>query len=325
MIILAEAAEQLEPSASARDIAASAGAARLAGASVYTIPASFDACETAENALLHIPARAVRTAAFWVGYIPEPSRYAAIYGVARAKNLLLLNSPDQHLDAQEFDRAYPKIADLTARSVFVTAADSALLSDALDALGGPPVFVKGAVQSRKAAGWKACVAETREELAPLVAALLRLADRSRGRVVLRELLPPRIAGHAPNGFPMGREFRVFVFNGAVVGIGYYWEGDHGGAEKLSCGDDNAIRALAREATRHVGSPYIAVDIGQLMDGIWCVIETGDAQFSGLSRVPKIEFWNRLRHDVAKAPNPPASARLSLRQGTIYTSHESHRG
>lgn len=55
MIVLAEAVEQLEPSASARDIVASTEAARLAGASVYTIPADFDGCGTAENALDHVP------------------------------------------------------------------------------------------------------------------------------------------------------------------------------------------------------------------------------------------------------------------------------
>ncbi|MBC8143283.1 MAG: hypothetical protein H7Y38_17800, partial [Armatimonadetes bacterium] len=113
MIVLAEAVEQLEPSASARDIAASTQAARLAGATVYTIPADFDVCETATNALFHIPAQAVPTPTFWIGYIPTPERYAVIFDAAHAKNLRLVNTPDEHLNAQEFARTYPRIADLT--------------------------------------------------------------------------------------------------------------------------------------------------------------------------------------------------------------------
>lgn len=54
VIVLAEAVEQLAPSASARDILASTEAARLAGATLYTIPADFETCETAENALYHV-------------------------------------------------------------------------------------------------------------------------------------------------------------------------------------------------------------------------------------------------------------------------------
>lgn len=294
MIVLAEAVEQLEPSASARDIVASTEAARLAGASVYTIPADFDGCGTAENALDHVPRQEKPTPAFWIGYIPGLERYEAIYHAARAKNIVLANTLEQHLDAQEFDRTYPKLAELTARSVMLSSADLPTLTEDVESVGGFPVFVKGAVESRKSKGWKACVAESPEELRALILALLDLSNRSRGRVIVRELLPLRIAGVAPNGFPMGREFRAFVYNGEGVGIGYYWETASDGQEKLIAGEEQAVLALAREAVRRVGTPYIAVDIGQLTNGTWRVIETGDAQFSGLSQIPKIALWNALR-------------------------------
>lgn len=293
MIVLAEEVERLAPSASARDIAASTEAARLAGATVYTMPADFADCDTAENALHHVPKQGEPTPAFWIGYIPDPERYEAIYAAARAKNIVLANTPDQHLNAQEFDRAYPKLANLTARSVMVSSADMAILAAGVKSVGGFPVFVKGAVQSRKSKGWKACVAESPDDLAALVVALLDLSNRSRGRVIVRELLPLRIAGHAPNGFPMGREFRVFVYDGVVVGTGYYWETASDGLDKLTPGEVRSIHTLAVEAADRVGTHYTAVDIGQLTDGTWRVIETGDAQFSGLSRVPKIALWNAL--------------------------------
>ena len=51
--------------------------------------------------------------------------------------------------------------------------------------------------------------------------------------------------------------------------------------------------LATEAARRVGTPYIAVDIGQTEDRKWIVIETGDAQFSGVSQTPLLPLWNKL--------------------------------
>lgn len=294
MIVLAETVEQLEPSASARDVAASAQAARLAGADVYTIPADFDVCETAANALLHVAPRAAPTPTFWTGYIPAPERYSTIFDAARAKNLCLVNTPGEHLNAQEFDRTYPRIAELTATTAFVADAGAETLANAVTGVGGYPVFVKGAVQSRKAKGYKACVAASPEELTVLVNALLSLENRSRGRVAVRELLPLAPAGVAPNGFPMGREFRVFVFRGAVVGAGYYWETAQNRLNILTPTETRTVHALAVEAARRIGTPYIAVDIGQLTSGAWRVIETGDGQFSGLSRVPKIALWSELR-------------------------------
>lgn len=293
MIVLAESVEQLEPSASVRDIAASTEAARLAGATVFTIPADFAVCETADAALAHIAPLAMPTATFWVGYIPDPARYEAIYAAARARNLRLPNTLAQHLDAQEFPRTYPRIADLTARTAFVASPDAAALGAAVQAVGGFPVFVKGAVQSRKGRGWRACVAESAADLAVLTSSLLSLPNRSRGVVAVRELLPLCVCGHAPNGFPLGREFRVFVYRGVVAGAGYYWETAEGNADRLTEGERSAVHALALEAARRIRTGYIAVDIGQLTDGTWRVIETGDGQFSGLSRVAKIALWNAL--------------------------------
>ena len=131
----------------------------------------------AEAALWHIPTQATPTSVVWVGFIPSPARYKAVYEAARAKNLFLPNTPAQHLQAQEWDKAYPHIADLTPRTVFIS--DEAECAAAASAIG-LPVFVKGAVQARKARGWKACVAETVDELQMLTAPSYRPAGAVAG-------------------------------------------------------------------------------------------------------------------------------------------------
>ncbi len=55
MIILSESTEQIESSASAKENQRMTQAAQLLGCKIYYIPRDFERCETAENALWHIP------------------------------------------------------------------------------------------------------------------------------------------------------------------------------------------------------------------------------------------------------------------------------
>lgn len=288
MIILAEAPELLAPSASRDDIARSLEAARITGAQIYTIPPDFSQCETAENALWHVPVQLNPTFAAWLGYIPDAARYRAIYDAALSKNIRLFNTPDEHTRAQEFDVAYPYLEGLTPRSMTLhSPADCAHAAEQI----GFPMFLKGAVQSRKARGWRACVAHNEAELNALAAHLWSLENRSRGRVIARELVTLRHA-RKHGDFPLGREYRVFILNAEILSLGYYWPGADPLAA-LSHAEEHAVRDLAMQAARRLQIPYIAADIGQLEGEKWIVIEVGDAQFAGLSCNSPLTLWNRL--------------------------------
>jgi hypothetical protein len=216
-------------------------------------------------------------------------RYSLVYDAALTKGIQLLNTPEQHRVAEEFDHAYPLLLGLTPESILVQSEEECEL--AVERIG-LPIFVKGAVQSRKARGWKACVAETKDELRRLTRALLDLPSRSRGRVVLRKLAALRHTRRSAEGFPFGREYRLFIYSRDVLGLGYYWEGDDP-LKNLSPAEEAAVRALALEAASRLKVPYVTIDVGQLDDGDWIVIEAGDAQFSGLSQIPILQLWNRL--------------------------------
>lgn len=288
MIVFAEATELMPPSASRRDLEVSIEAARLVGCRLYSIPPDFAVSGSAEAALDIVPLQTEAQPAVWIGYIPPLERYRELYEAAARKRIFLLNSPEEHQRVQEFDAAYPHLEGLTPRSRMLTRLDEC--PAAVTELG-LPLFVKGAVQSRKGRGWKACVAESVPELEVLVQSLLELENRSRGRVVLRQLAKLRHSREV-NGFPLGREYRVFLYRGEILGLGYYWEGSDP-LRELSAGECHAVEELAREVARRLNVPYVAVDIGQMEAGEWIVIETGDPQFCGLSQIQPLGLWSRI--------------------------------
>lgn len=289
MIVLCTAPEQLEASASAAEIATVAEAARLAGCRLYFIPSEFSRCETAENALAHIPAVPGMEPAVWIGFIPTPDVYAAIYDAALAKHIRLLNTPEQHRTAMEFDRFYPLLEGLTPESVVIHAPEQC--AAAVERLG-LPVFVKGSVKSSKAEGWAACMASSLDELTYITSGLLRWTSRSRGTVIIRRLVRLRYTRTSDQGFPAGREFRVFLHHARVLDYGYYWDGEDALAT-LTAEEERAVLDLARLAAERLGVPFLAVDIGQEESGRWIVIEVNDAQFSGHSQIPLLRLWAKI--------------------------------
>jgi hypothetical protein len=288
MILLTESG-QLEPSASASAVDRVTEAARLLGFAVYPIPASFEDCETAENALWLVPHQSPPIAAVWAGYLPSAERYEAIYHAAEAKGVRLLNDPPANEVAMRLDRAYPLLEGLTPTSIILSSpSEAAAAGDQL----GYPVFVKGAVQSAKNEGRRMCIADDRAELETLVAALLRRSDASRSVVVVRRLVPLRHKRTTGLGLPVGREYRFFVFEGETLESGYYWpdEDDFGSPTTEEAA---AMQRLVHDAAEQLRIPYVAVDIGQVDDGGWLVIEANDAQFAGLVHVPILPLLTKL--------------------------------
>lgn len=296
LFVLSEARDEPGASPSAQDMIEMTRAAQLVGCRVFYMPKNFEHCETADNALWQIETQPLPTPAVWLGFIPSPSRYESIYHAAATRNVFLPNSLEEHLRALEFDRALPLLGDLTPASVVLHESSSPRdWREATQSLGFP-LFVRGTARSRKAAGWKACVAATASELEALVAEMFTLPYRARGRVIVRQIVPLLHSRTSDQGFPLGREFRVFLLGQRVLSCGYYWEGFDPHRD-LTPNEERAVWALAQEAARRVNVPFVAVDIGQMTSGAWTVIEVGDAQFAATGQVSRLALWNALRNEL----------------------------
>jgi hypothetical protein len=232
----------------------------------------------------------------WIGTIPEPATYRAVYDALRDRGIDLVNDPEQHLQAMEFDRAYPRLAELTPTSVVVT--DLAEVEAAAEVVG-LPAFVKGAVLSRKHLGWRHCMAATLPELRERVAAVLRSPFHSRGRAIVRTLAPLRHHRVAATDVPIAREYRVFLYRGEPLAHGYYWPYFHDFVA-LSPAEEAELLTLARRAAARLDPPLLSLDIAQLESGAWIVIEPGDPQFAGLSFIAPRPLWRRLAERMSLA-------------------------
>jgi ATP-grasp domain, R2K clade family 3 len=272
-----------------RELRSIVEAARMFGCRIYPIPLDFDQCETAENALAYLPVFDAPVVGIWAGYIPSVERYTAIHDAAATKGVYLINTPSQYQTAMEFDKFYGLLGELTPDSVIVSNLDDL---QTIEAHLQFPMFVRGAVKSNKDQGWAACVARDRDELVAIAKGLLARERRSRGKIVARRLVKFRTVATDKQSFPISREYRAFVHRGVVLAYGFYWD-EYQDSIALTPADEGTIRTLSIEAARRVGAPFVAVDVGQLENGDWIVIEMSDGQFAGLSQVAVFELWSKL--------------------------------
>jgi len=255
---------------------------------VCYIPEDFDTC-TAAEALEWCPYFDTPTPGFFLGYIPTPGRYEQLYEAALEHNVRLINSPDESDRTMDFERFYPLITDLTPES-WVVKRKQDLKPDFPF-----PLFVKGAIKSRKEHGWKACVAENKKELKEKCAELWRYKYTARNKAVLRRIIDLKHTEKTPAGFPLGREFRVILYNNEVVGYSYYWSDF--ASDKLTQEEERQVTNLARLASIRIGAPLVTIDVGQDTDDKWWVIEAGDPQFCALTHVHSHLFWQYLKNNV----------------------------
>lgn len=260
--------------------------AKLNDIKICYIPENFDDF-SAHDSLAWCPYFDTEIPGFIVGYIPTKERYQELYDAALEHNVKLINSPEESNRIMDFEEFYPLIKDLTPESWIVK--DLNELEHNLPY----PLFVKGVIKSQKEKGWNACVAQNLEELKEKCAQLFKLDYSARNKAILRRVLDLKHTEKTPAGFPMGREFRVLLFNHKVIDYGYYWM-THGHADVLSAEEEQAVKTLAEEASQRIGVPLAVIDIGQDVSGKWWVIETGDPQFCAVTHIPGHVFWQHLK-------------------------------
>ena len=76
-------------------------------------------------------------------------------------------------------------------------------------------------------------------------------------MIVRKLVNLKHQRFSDEGFPLGREYRVFIYKANAPAYGYYWEGEDP-LKELTPAEE---KSLASEVARRLGTPFVAVDIG----------------------------------------------------------------
>jgi hypothetical protein len=220
------------------------------------------------------------------GPVPKsPGDYRALERALDARGATLLNSAAASEQVTRIEHWHTLLADVSAKTVVLRDLSDLAAASAL----GFPLFIKGLVKSAKEQGLAACVVNDDNELC----ARAHAAWQRQQTLVAREFLRLRQSGRTLMNFPQAREYRVTVLDADALATSFYWSQSDPLGE-LSDRDREAVTALALAVAARLEARVIAVDVAELEDGGWCVIEVGDAQHTGLAHIPPHLYWTALR-------------------------------
>lgn len=197
--------------------------------------------------------------------------YQELEAELKSRGSRLINSYRQHRYIANMEW-YHDLSDMTPRTWF---------QGEWGDLPQGQYVLKGLTNSRKFQWNTHMFAATRENV-PKVA--MRLMDdtmiREQG-VVVRQYMRFRRTGELINGLPTVNEWRVFCLNKEVISSGRYWS-DLVEESDVASSLPNQARELVECALGRIDVPFVVVDVAELEDGGWMVVELNDGQMSGLS-------------------------------------------
>jgi hypothetical protein len=210
--------------------------------------------------------------AVYCGPIPQrPEHYVNLESALAERGARLVNTAAASEQATRIELWHSRLGELTARTVILNGPGD--LSAAAEL--GFPVFINGLVKSAKELGLEACLARD----AGALEIRARGAWRREQTVVAREYLPLRYTGETVMQFPHGREYRFVLLDRDVLASAFYWDGTD-----PFVGEGPPPTSLAVSAAERLDARLLAVDVGQLNDRSWQVIEVGDAQHTALGHI-----------------------------------------
>lgn len=149
-----------------------------------------------------------------------------------------------------------------------------------------PFVLKGATNSMKGKWWTHMFAENKAAACDVFDRLYEDSLIGQQDIYIRKFVPLKTYFTDIIGRPVTKEFRFFVYDGEVLGGGYYWSNHADAFEELGGVPQTSEvpEDFLEEATRRIRSKvmFYTLDVAQTAEGSWTVIELNDGQMSGLS-------------------------------------------
>ena len=214
----------------------------------------------------------------WRGWMMLPNQYVRFYEQCRRLNLELITDPCAYELMHCFPNAYKRMAagDTPHMEVFGDRVLADIVNDAFDAF-----MMKDFVKSVKQTGFPQCIETplTQEECDRLSERFIELrGNLYTGGIVCKQYVELKKYAMRTN------EWRGFYLRGKLLNLS---------------GNSMQFPVCPRPPADLVGrmegfdSPFYTVDFGELDDGSWIVLETGDGQVSGLATESTPDVFYRM--------------------------------
>jgi ATP-grasp domain, R2K clade family 3 len=223
------------------------------------------------------------------GWMLQLNDYQLLYEGLLAKNIRLVNTPDEYAFCHYLPNNYETIRDKTPKSVWMDLSDGYTDESILELVGGfgnHPIIVKDYVKSQKHYWEDACFIPNPIDHAHLLQVTKRFLelqdiDLNIGLVYRAFIEFEPLVNHSISGMPLTKEFRVFVKDKRIINTLKYWdEGEYN--------DELPDLAQFQPEIERINSHFYTMDIAQTKTGDWLIVELGDGQTAGLP-----EHANRL--------------------------------
>ena len=113
-------------------------------------------------------------------------------------------------------------------------------------------------------------------------------DFNIGLVFIEFIELEKLTKHHKCGMPLTKKFRLFIKNKKIISVYKYW--DEGDYQEVEPALD-----IFEDLIPKIKSNFFTMDIAQMLDGQWIIIELGDGQVAGLpDNADKQEFYSKLR-------------------------------
>jgi hypothetical protein len=269
-------------------------------AKAASIPCSLISFEALKKGHLETALKLVRSvtekeAAIYRGWMLSKDQYELLYEALLAKNIQLINSPEEYAFCHYFPNSYETIQDFTPKSIFKPLEKPFDIEDFredLKTFGKQAIIVKDYVKSQKHYWKEACFipdASDLETVEKITRRFIELqdVDLNIGLVYRAFVALEHLTEHTVSGMPLTKEFRILVKDGKIIQAFNYW--DEGDYEAIS-----PNLSFLGSVIPLIKSNFFSVDIAQQKDGQWIIVELGDGQVSGLpDNADKAAFYERL--------------------------------
>ena len=228
------------------------------------------------------------------GWMMKPDQYRVLYSKLAAKNIYLINTPEEYEKYHLLPGWYDDFRDDTPVSMWE---DKGTVESALQILRTHkgPFVIKDYVKSRKHEWYDACFIREASDRPNTEKIVTNFVERQGcdlvGGVVFRKYEKLRQIGfHEKSGMPLSEEYRVFVFAGKLMVAGDYWRDD--GKAYFSEDEQKWINSCIRK----IESGFVTMDLARREDGKLIIIELGDGQVSGLQNIDPIQFYAKFNEE-----------------------------